>query len=549
MGTRRPRICPDLGAHRREVGEEGHALDAHPLRLRAGIGWCVVTRGLRERTTLSLPRPASARGLRLGSPPVIRGPHNTGRVPPRAPLSLCSAGERWLHECALLAATTSGDHHQHRHPHRSHHPPDCGHDHRLSSRSLPQPSHRPGCPTRGAGHTVPRPPDAQPRGYRCSRPGRGGLPARQRTPCGQARIMTFGPWPAPGWELNGGNPPSGGPPMRHTLADPDLAYHRLQQRLDRMPTGAPDSPVFQQILRLLFTEQEAELAAKMPTLCSMPTLSRRTVSAGRVEPMVDRMAAKGLVVDLEHHGERRIILAPVVIGFFEYTFMRVREDAPMEAGGTCSTTHIDRRRHVRPVGVRGQHPDRPLAGPRGGAARAAHGRGPGLGASHPTSSPRGTQRRRLAVPLPPRTHRADRAGLWQPTRTCLTFGGAADVMVRSGPGRSRSATTRDSRSSQLAKSAGLAQTADNVKHGVTYMCNCCGCCCAMMQSIRRHGITGSIVSSNWVAHVQPGQVPRLQEVLPRLPGRRHHDGEQPGQRAARELGDRRPAEVPGLPGV
>ena len=57
--------------------------------------------------------------------------------------------------------------------------------------------------------------------------------------------------------------------MGHTLADPDLAYQRLQQRLDRMPTGAPDSPVFQQILRLLFTVEEAEVAARMPTVCSI----------------------------------------------------------------------------------------------------------------------------------------------------------------------------------------------------------------------------------------------------------------------------------------
>ena len=46
--------------------------------------------------------------------------------------------------------------------------------------------------------------------------------------------------------------------------------------------------------------------------------------------MVDTMAAKGLVMDLDHHGERYVALAPVVIGFFEFTFMRVREDAPME---------------------------------------------------------------------------------------------------------------------------------------------------------------------------------------------------------------------------
>jgi flavoprotein len=287
--------------------------------------------------------------------------------------------------------------------------------------------------------------------------------------------------------------------MGHTIADPDLAYQRLQQRLDRMPTGAPDSPVFQQILRLLFSVEEAEVAARMPTICSVETLARRT---GRPEaelvPMVDTMAAKGLVMDLENHGQRYVALAPVVIGFFEFTFMRVREDAPMEQLAALfheymfdddsfahavfrGSTQIGRslvREEALPEDSQVEVLDWELA-------------------THIVS-----EAPSVAVSLCPcRTHaELIGEGCGKPTRTCLTFGGAADALVRAGIAEPVS-NEEGLEILAMAKSAGLAQTADNVKHGISYMCNCCGCCCGMMQSIRRHGITGSIVSSNWVAHV------------------------------------------------
>jgi len=51
------------------------------------------------------------------------------------------------------------------------------------------------------------------------------------------------------------------------------------------------------------------------------------------------------------------------------------------------------------------------------------------------------------------------------------------------------------------KAAGLAQTADNVQNDVSYICNCCGCCCQMMTAIKRFGIPHGIVSSNWIATI------------------------------------------------
>jgi hypothetical protein len=80
-------------------------------------------------------------------------------------------------------------------------------------------------------------------------------------------------------------------------------YAQLQQRLDRMPTGAPDTPALRRILRLLFSEEEAELAARLPSLVAVDRLAR---DLGRdpdeLHATLTSMAQRGLVLDLEHRG-------------------------------------------------------------------------------------------------------------------------------------------------------------------------------------------------------------------------------------------------------
>jgi ferredoxin len=51
------------------------------------------------------------------------------------------------------------------------------------------------------------------------------------------------------------------------------------------------------------------------------------------------------------------------------------------------------------------------------------------------------------------------------------------------------------------KEAALAQTADNVRRRVTFICNCCGCCCHVMRSLKTFDIHPGIVTSNWIADV------------------------------------------------
>jgi hypothetical protein len=111
----------------------------------------------------------------------------------------------------------------------------------------------------------------------------------------------------------------------------DKKYRLLQQRLDRNLTGAPESPVFMKILKLLFSPEQAELARKIPSQpVSLKALSQKTsINCTELDEKLTEMAQKGLVIDLEHNGERYFVLPPVAIGFFEFTFMRTRNDMPM----------------------------------------------------------------------------------------------------------------------------------------------------------------------------------------------------------------------------
>jgi ferredoxin len=54
---------------------------------------------------------------------------------------------------------------------------------------------------------------------------------------------------------------------------------------------------------------------------------------------------------------------------------------------------------------------------------------------------------------------------------------------------------------EKSKEAGLAQTGDNVQRKVTYICNCCGCCCEMMRAIKIFDIRNAIVTSNWIMEI------------------------------------------------
>ena len=105
-------------------------------------------------------------------------------------------------------------------------------------------------------------------------------------------------------------------------------YKKLQERLDKMPVGAQGRKTIYEILKIIFTPEEAELASQMQfSPQSLSKIAKRLkMSPDSLRPRLEAMADRGMLVDMQLGGEMRYMLAPTMVGVFEFTMMRVRED-------------------------------------------------------------------------------------------------------------------------------------------------------------------------------------------------------------------------------
>ena len=73
-------------------------------------------------------------------------------------------------------------------------------------------------------------------------------------------------------------------------------YDELVEHLNSMPVGAPKTPELIEILKTMYTDEEAALAPKLPFLpMTIDGLVDRTgVEKGKLQSMLDNMADKGI---------------------------------------------------------------------------------------------------------------------------------------------------------------------------------------------------------------------------------------------------------------
>jgi Pyruvate/2-oxoacid:ferredoxin oxidoreductase delta subunit len=282
--------------------------------------------------------------------------------------------------------------------------------------------------------------------------------------------------------------------------DSDREYHLLQRRLDRQITGAPESPAFMKILRLLYSPEEADLARRLPSVpTSLGDLSRSLdIAQAELEDRLVEMAQRGVILDLSHDGESYFALPPVVIGFFEFTFMRARDDMPMADLARLFEQYFEGDDRFARSAFQGQTQlGRRLiqeeALPEGNHIEVLDWER----ASHIIQSAS-----TVGVSLCScRHHRRhlDKA-CDRPLETCLSLNYAAESMISSGSARAITAKVA-MQIVQECKAMRMAQTADNVQRKAAFICNCCGCCCGMILAVKNFSLPNAIVSSNWVLEI------------------------------------------------
>lgn len=278
--------------------------------------------------------------------------------------------------------------------------------------------------------------------------------------------------------------------MGHLANAKEEVYFALAERLNQNPVGAPVNQSLMEILHRLYTAAEAELGSKFPLLpMTLDSISGATgMGREKLEKMLEKMSGKGLVVDVTRREETYYMLAPMVVGFFEYTFMRVRDEINMKEMAELFNAYF------ASPGVR----DEIFGAPTKMFKTLVYEKIiPALVETEVLSYERASEIIRQsgggALTICSCRHKASHLGTVcdAPREVCTSLGDAANWVVRKGLGRP--ATVDELlRVLDLSEQHGLVHLGDNVVKKPAYICNCCSCCCGVLQTISK----GKIMSVN-----------------------------------------------------
>lgn len=278
------------------------------------------------------------------------------------------------------------------------------------------------------------------------------------------------------------------------------AYEALQEKLNTNPLGAPKRQEFLEILRILFTPEEAEMALHLPFLPQ--TADEIAEAIGRTQEEVIRlcesMADKTLVYSYQaRNGKKMYMLFPTAPGLFEFPIMKSSVSPGSLAG--IDVEHLARlwsQYYEDGWGLEGASTPTPLARvlPVQQAIPAALHVFPYEEAAHYIQTSKYVGVSDCPCRL---THkRCDR-----PIDVCMPLGYSAKFLAERGA--ARLVTPEEAlKVLQRAEDAGLVHCASNTRDKIDYICNCCPCCCGILGVVTRLKGAVSRPESNFYSVIQ-----------------------------------------------
>jgi len=282
-------------------------------------------------------------------------------------------------------------------------------------------------------------------------------------------------------------------------------YARLVDRLNRFPQGAPPGETLNKILRLLFSERDAELVAGLPikpfTAADAARVWKQPEHDAR--KILERLAGRGILLDIDDNGESVFVLPPPMAGFFEFSMMRVREDVDQKVLAELFYQYLNvEEDFIKSLFTRG---DTQLG--RMFVHEAAV--PPELAVDvldYERASEVITTATARAVSLCYCRHKMEHVGraCSAPRDICMTFNNTAASLIRHGIAR----PIDDREGLDLLQSAGdrgLVQFGENARTRVNFICNCCACCCEAIIAARRFGFLNPVHTTNFVPRIDTAQ--------------------------------------------
>jgi ferredoxin len=252
---------------------------------------------------------------------------------------------------------------------------------------------------------------------------------------------------------------------------------------------------------MLFTEKEAEYVSLLPI---KPFTAKKAAKIWKKSPsesrkVLDNLAGRGILVDIEKDGESVYTLPPPMAGFFEFSMMRMRTDIDQAVLSELFYRYITvEEEFIRALFVDGEtHLGRVLV---------QEPALPGDNGLHVLDYERASEVIKTAscigVGVCYCRHKMKHLGRAcdAPLDICMTFNSVGESMTKHGIAEKINA---DECLDLLQKAYdhNLVQFGENVRERVNFICNCCGCCCEAMVAARRFGMLNPVHTTNYLPEI------------------------------------------------
>ena len=280
--------------------------------------------------------------------------------------------------------------------------------------------------------------------------------------------------------------------------DNEKPFEMWRQRLDKTTSGAPKHPAALKILKLYCTAEEADFLSRMPAkFCSAPQLSRLyKIELPKITEILERLIDKFLVADMDcGDGVRLYTPMEIIPGFWDFTFMRIRDDLPIAEITELYEQYWD----TFYPGVVGH--GKPTQDFRVMVREESLGEKFTEILDYERTSCIIKNAKIISVTLcvcSSMRLQGNKAICDRPIETCISIDAGAGAVLRAGQGREISKVEAMDIIDDC-KEHGLVQCADNVKTEPWYICNCCSCCCSMFNAMRNYDLCTTVVSAGFIA--------------------------------------------------
>jgi ferredoxin len=289
--------------------------------------------------------------------------------------------------------------------------------------------------------------------------------------------------------------------MAHHNTIRAASYNSLAKRLNRFPQGAPPTELLFKILKVLFSEREAKLVSLLPI---KPFTDKKAAAIWKLSPsdarvILNDLADRGILLDYEEDGNTTYVLPPPMAGFFEFSMMRYRNDIDQKVLAELFYQYMNvEEDFIKDLFLNGET--------QLGRTFVNEGVLTNENALHVLDYERASDvvktASQIGVGVCYCRHKMKHVGknCSAPMDICMTFDTPAESLIRHGIAR-RVDVAEGLDLLGKAQDFNLVQFGENVQERVSFICNCCGCCCEALIAARKFGFLNPVHTTNFIPEI------------------------------------------------